>query len=179
MPAPKIMNAALPPSFGDNPWLYAWALGSVSAIAILMMMIAGWMARDIWRDRYHLPPTNTLMLVRTVLMFAAATSVLRNLPEAVMLYSWNEVDEQTMGLILLLKRFADGVAIAPATIWTVLFTLAYPSIAMGLRADISYSLYSAWAPWPKLVRPAFALILVFAIAFLVAISKVYLGVPSE
>lgn len=174
------MYPPFPPSFANSPILYAWALGSITALAFLMAMVAGWMARDIWTDRKYVHPKTALTAFRIILMLAATTSCLRALPEVVYMYAWNEARPDQMRLILMAKRVADGVAIAPGAIWTLVLLLAYPSIANSLKTASTTQRVSAdlWSPWPQLVRPLFGVGLIFVIAFLVAISKLYLGVPA-
>lgn len=169
---------AFPPSFGESPLLYTWALGSITALAVLMASIAGWMVRDLWRDRFIVHPRTGLTAFRFIILFASATSFLRALPEAIYMYAWNEVSVPSMDLILTFKRLADGVAIAPGAIWTCALVMAYPSIAHQLKAH-SYSHADLAGSWPRLVRPAMGLALIFTIAFLVAISKLYLGVGGK
>lgn len=166
---------AFPPSFGESPLLYTWALGSITALAALMASIAGWMVRDLWRDRFVVHPRTGLSVFRFIILFASITSFLRALPEAIYMYAWNEVSAPSMDLILTFKRLADGLAIAPGAIWTCALVLAYPSIAHQLKSH-SYSQTDLSGSWPRLARPAAGLALIFAIAFLVAISKLYLGV---
>lgn len=164
-----------PPSFGSNPILYAWALGGITTIAILMLMILGWMARDIWRDRHYCHPKEPLFMFRAILFFASMTGFMRATPEAVYMYAWNEVTSQQWDLILTVKRVADGFSAAPGTIWPILLTLAYPSLAHTLKAGGGFAPLDILSPWSRLIRPALALVLIFIIAFLVAFSKLYLG----
>jgi hypothetical protein len=173
------MPPPYPPSFDNSPMLYAGALGSVTALACLMAMITGWMAREIWRDRRYVHPKTALTAFRVILLTAALTSFIRALPDAIYMYAWNEVDSETMRTILFFKRLADSMSIAPGAVWTVLLLLAYAPIANSLKTASAAQRVSTdlWAPWPHLVRPLFALVLIFVIAFLVAVSKLYLGVP--
>jgi hypothetical protein len=170
---------AFPPSFGNNPFLYATSLGSITALSFLMAMVAGWMARDLWRDRYHVHPNTALTAFRVIIMVAAGTSCMRALPEAIFMYSWNEISERNKELVLTMKRFADSVAIAPGVFWTASLVLAYPRIAAALKADSRTEGADIWSGWPNMVRPLLALVLIFMIAFLVSMSKLYLGIPDR
>lgn len=167
-----------PPSFDNSPLLYAWALGSITALACLMAMVCGWMARELWADRRYVHPKTALTAFRVLLMCASGTSCIRALPEALYMYSWNEASEDQMRLILLFKRVADGLSIGPGAIWTFLLFLAYPAIAHALKSQAATGT-DLWSSWPHLVRPVLAIAIIFLIAFLVAISKLYLGVPHQ
>lgn len=173
------MVSAYPVSFGGSPYLYAWALGSVTALSILMMTVCGWMARDIWRDRFSVHPKTALTAFRVILMLASATSVIRNLPEAMFLFLWNELEAPDFELILAFKRMADGLAIGPGALWTFLLFLAYPSIAHALKTNAAFSPMDNWSGLHRLVRPLLAIFVIFLIAMLVAFSKLYLGVPPQ
>jgi len=168
--------SAFPPSFGGSLLLYTWALGSITALAVVMSMIAGWMARDIWRDRYAVYLTTPVQCYRITILLASFTGFVRSMPEAVYLYSWNEVRPDQWALILTIKRLADGMSIFPGMAWTILFALTYPGICHACKTNSIYVQTDLLSPWPKLARPALALTIAFVIAFLVAISKLYLGV---
>lgn len=172
------MISAFPPSFANNPVLYATSLGSITAMAFLMAMVAGWMARDIWLDRLYVHPKTALTAFRVILFSAATSSFLRSLPDAIYMYAWNEASQDQMRVILLCKRVADSMSIAPGAIWVLALLLAYPSIAHNLKTASGRYTTDLWSPWPQLLRPLAAVVLIFAIASLVAISKLYLGVPG-
>lgn len=169
-----------PASFagGDGLLLYAWALGSITSLACLMIMISGWMARDIWRDRFIIHPSNPVTAFRLILMLASFTSFIRAMPEAVYLFLWNEVSAGDWQFILTMKRIADGMAIFPGVLWPILLALTYPGIVNALKTSGHFQNIDLMSPWPRLVRPAFALLLAFVIALLVAVSKLYLGVQG-
>lgn len=165
-----------PKSFagGYDLFLYFSSLGSVTAIALLMVMICGWMARDIWRDRSVIYPTNPVMIFRLIIMGASFTSFMRAMPEASYLYLWNEVPAREWQIILTFKRIADSFAIFPAVGWTAMLTAGYPAIIHSLKSGSRYATSDLLSPWPRLARPAIALAMAFVAAFLVAVSKLYL-----
>ena len=174
MTAP-LMTGPYPDSFGGNPYLYAGALGAITAAGIMSLMVAGWQARDVWRDRYILYPTHSLMILRLICMLMATASFLRALPEAVYLFYWNDVSEATMYSILAAKRWSDIVALIPALMSTTLLVCTYPSIAHTLRQQQQFTFGSPLTSWPRLARPFIALVLVFIIAGLVSVGKLQLG----
>jgi hypothetical protein len=170
--------AAFPPSFGGDLLLYTWALGSITTLAAIALMIAGWMARDLWRDRYRMPLNHPVSLYRLVFLLVSITGFMRSMPEAAYLYCWNEVRDDQWQLILTVKRLVDGLAIFPGAGWAMAFAVSYPPIVHALKAGARYAPVDVLSPWHKLIRPAMAGGVAFAIAFLVAISKLYLGVAG-
>lgn len=173
-------STPFPASFngGEGFILYAWALGSITALGVIMAMICGWMARDIWRDRFLSHPKLPVTSFRLIILLCSFTSFARAFPEALYLFLWNEVRDDQWIIILTIKRIADGLAILPGALWAILLALSYPSIVNALRASSAGVTMDLLSPWPRLARPALALIMAFVIAFLVAISKLYLGVAG-
>ena len=173
-----IQPTHFPSSFGggDNLLLYFWALGSITALCVMNTMVFGYMARDIWRDRYTCHPRDSVSAFRWIFLISSLTGIMRTLPEAAYLYSWNEVREDQWRLILMVKRLADGLSIIPGTIAPALLIVSYPAICHALRINALYAPGDIPSLWHRLVRPLMAIAVAFVIAFLVAISKMYLGV---
>jgi len=167
-----------PPSFDGSAGLYAYALGSVFTLACLTGAVAVWMARELWRDRHFVHPKTALTAYRSIILLAGITGFMRATPEAIYMFAWNEVGPRTMAVILFFKRIADVMAFFPGVFWTVLLMLSYPYIANALKMSAANNAaVDLFAPWPKLVRPATALLLIFVLAVLVAVGKLYMGVP--
>lgn len=165
-------NSPYPASFDGNGILFATALFSVTAIACLSSMIAGWMARDLWRDRFTIHPKSPIFSFRLIVMFVGVVGVMRSGPEAAYLFLYNEprVTPALYQFVLIVKRLSDTLSIVPVVAWMALLTVSYAGIVHQMKA-CTYISPDRLGPWPNLVRPFLVLIIVLSIAFLVAIGK--------
>lgn len=171
---PQISN--LPPSFDGNPFLYAAALTSVMAIACLGLAVAGWMARDTWRDRFNVHPKSLLFGFRAMMGLAGTAAFVRSMPEVLYLqvYGDPDVSAATQAAIITAKRIADSMALWLVLGWMVVLVVIYPHICLVLKTGPAVSIRpDPLSSWPRLMRPfcCFLVILVVAIAF--ALAKVY------
>ena len=169
------MHNAFPSSFGNNAMLYANALGSVTTIMCLTGLVAIWMARELWRDRTHIHPLTALFTFRVIILLAGMAGFARSAPEVAYMLAWNEGAPETLAGILFVKRMADTMAFFPGVGWTSLLVISYPSISRSLKFTAGADGLDLFAPWPKLVRPILALVLIFTLSVLVAMGKLYWG----
>lgn len=168
--------SALPPSFDGNPFLYAMALTSVMSIACLGIAVAGWMARDTWRDRFNVHPKSLLFGFRAMMGLAGFAAFVRSMPEVLYLqvYGDPDVSDSVQAAIITAKRIADSMALWLVLGWMVILVIIYPHICLALKAGPAVRVRpDPLSTWPRLVRPfcCFLVILVVAIAF--ALAKVY------
>jgi len=166
----------LPPSFDGNPFLYAAALTSVMSIACLGIAVAGWMARDTWRDRFNEHPTGLLFLFRAMIGLAGSAAFARSMPEVLYLQVYGDADVSTatQALILTGKRIADSLALWLVLGWMLILVAIYPAICIALKTGPArYVVVDAYSAWPRLMRPVcvFGCIVLVSIAF--AYGKVY------
>ena len=167
---------SLPPSFDGNPMLYAMALTSVMSIACLGLAVAGWMARDTWRDRWCVHPRTLLFSFRLMMGLAGFAAFFRSLPEVLYLQVYGDADVSlaTQSIILTAKRVADSLALWLVLGWMLILVTIYPHLCLVLKhGTVRQIKLDTLSTWPRLVRPAgcFLVILVVAAAF--AYGKVY------
>lgn len=169
-------ESPLPLSFNGSPLLYAAALASVMAIACLGLAIAGWMARDTWRDRWTVHPRSLLFCFRAMMGIAGFAAFFRAMPEVLFLqvYGDPDVSPEVQAAILTAKRIADTTALWFVLTWMFILVPIYPHVCMALRQGIPRGVVvDSLGTWPRLARPflTFVIILIAAMAF--AYGKVY------
>lgn len=166
----------LPPSFDGNPFLYGAALTSVMSIACLGICVSGWMARDLWRDRFLVHPTALLFMFRLMMGLVGFAAFARSMPEVLYLqvYADPDVPTSVQAMILTGKRIADSLSLWLVLGWMIILVAIYPSICLSLKSGPArLVVVDAYGTWPRLVRPvaAFACIILVSVAF--AFGKVY------
>ena len=163
-----------PPSFGNNPALYASSLAALLAIGTFGLIIARWMIRDLWRDRFTDHPTSLIFCFRAMMMFAGGAAFLRTMPEVAYMtcYGDKTIDPWTIALILSIKRAADTLSLPVVVSWMALLVLIYPFVSVALRSQPAREVrIDPIAFWPRLVRPVVIFLIVVSIAVLMAVAK--------
>lgn len=166
----------LPPSFDGNPFLYAWALTSVMTIACLGIGVAGWMARDTWRDRYRVHPQSLLFLYRCQMGLCGFAAFFRAMPEVLYLqvYGDPDVSPALQGAIITAKRIADGLALWPVAAWVLIMVATYVPLVLALTTGPARGvIVDVPTTWPRLRRPAFLFVCIVLTAIAFAYGKVY------
>jgi hypothetical protein len=166
-----------PASFNNDPWRYGLALASLLAISMFGASVAGWMARDIWRDRFREHPTSAVFLFRLMVMTVGFTALIRCLPEVVYMTLYGEVTGDTMASILTVKRTMDVMALPSVIGWTSLLVIVYPHVVISLKSSrmIGILPLDPLSQWHRFVRPFFILVCILFIAFLMSYAKGALG----
>ena len=171
---PQISN--LPPSFDGNPFLYAAALTSVMAIACLGIAVAGWMARDTWRDRFAVHPKSLLFGFRAMMGLAGLAAFVRSMPEVLYLqvYGDPDVSAATQAAIITAKRIADSMALWLVLGWMVILVCVYPHMVLVLKhGTVREIRVDPLSTWPRLMRPFACFIVILVVAAAFAYGKVY------
>lgn len=166
-----------PASFNGNPWLYGMSLASLMAITMFGVTVAGWMARDIWRDRFHDYPTSPAFLFRAMVMIISFTAFIRCVPEVAYMTLYGEVTGDTMSTILSVKRAMDVLALPSVVSWMTILVLIYPFVIIALKAQrvSGMNAIDPLSVWPRLMRPLAVLFSILVIASLMAVAKGALG----
>ncbi len=165
-----------PPSFGDNPWLFAGAFGAVLSIATFAAIVAVWISRDLWRDRMHDHPLTLVFLFRLLTLFVAWAAFVRSFPEVVYMscYGDPDISPTFLGWVLAYKRFMDLLALPIVASWMGILVSIYPFVVIALRerADVTTKI-DPLSVWPRIARPVLIFVLVVVIASLMAMAKGY------
>jgi hypothetical protein len=166
-----------PASFNNDPWRYGMAFASLLAISMFGASVAGWMARDIWKDRFREHPTSAVFMFRLMIMVVGFTAFIRCLPEVAYMSLYGEVTGDVMAMILTVKRSMDVLALPSVIGWTALLVIIYPHVIISLRSNRLMGLpqLDILSSWHRFVRPVFILGSILFIAFLMAWSKGTLG----
>jgi hypothetical protein len=167
----------LPPSFDGNPFLYASALTSVMCIACLGLAVAGWMVRDICRERYRTHPTSLLFMFRLMMMLVGFASFVRAMPEVLYLQVYGDPDV-SLGVqtaILTGKRIADSLALYFVLAWMLIFVAIYPPLSLALQSGTAkyVVVVDAYSTWPRLGRPLATFCIIVGVSMAFAYAKVY------
>jgi hypothetical protein len=159
----------LPLSFASDSRLFALNLFLMTAFTCLGGLVAAKMARALWRSR-HLDRLRAPVSVwRLAWLFAGLAACVRCGTEAVNLWAWNPADAETTALVLMAKRWIDPLALLLAGGWMTLVTLASPGMEAQLRREPHPVPF--WASLPELRRPAAIVLLSFAAAVGVAVTR--------
>lgn len=166
----------LPPSFDGNPTLYAMALTSVMSIACLGIAVAGWMARDTWRDRWIVHPRSLLFSFRAMVGLAGFAAFFRAMPEVLYLqvYGDPDVSAATQATIINAKRVADSLALWLVLGWMLILVAIYPHLCIVLKQGPAKAVYvDTLGTWPRLRRPVACFVVILVVAAAFAYGKVY------
>lgn len=83
-----VASSAAPPSFDGQGWLVALNLFAITAGCCLMLMLAGKIARDMWRNRYRDKIRDLVTILRLAMLAFCCANVLRFGGEAAVLWGW-------------------------------------------------------------------------------------------
>ena len=169
-------RTSLPPSFDGSPFLYAASLTSVMSIACLGLAVAGWMARDTWRDRWLVHPRSLIFGFRLMMGMAGFAAFFRAMPEVLYLQSYGDPDVSaaTQQAIVTAKRVADSLALWFVLGWMLILVGIYPHICLVLKSGPArYVQPDALGTWPRLARPTLCFVVILVVALSFAYAKVY------
>lgn len=166
-----------PPSFDGSAWLYFVSLVSLMCIAMFSAVVAGWMARDLWRDRFEDHPKTLAFLFRFMVLTIAGVGFIRCLPEVAFMTCYGEVTGATMGRILAVKRVFDALALPNVILWMFILVLIYPFVMIALKSQTARAtiVVDPLSVWHRLGRPTLIFITILVIASLMAAAKGSLG----
>lgn len=171
MAAHMVRNAGstLPTSFNNDDRLFGLNLFLMTAFTCLGLMLAGRMARTLWRDRGQDALLHPVAIWRLAWFFAGVAAFLRCGAEAMNLWAWSPTDPITTARVLMAKRWIDPAALILAAAWMLLVTLASPGMEQQLRKR-PFPI-DMWASLPALRRPAAVVVLSLIAAVGVAVTR--------
>lgn len=163
------IGSVLPASFNGDGELFALNLFLMTAFMCLGLLMAGAMARAIWRHRGQDLPRHPVTIWRLAWLFAGAALFLRCGTEAMNLWAWNPADPVTTARVLMAKRWIDPAALMFASAWMMLVTLSNTAMEQQLtRRPLPVDM---WARLPALRRPAAVILLSLIAAVGVALTR--------
>jgi len=165
----RTMGSAIPTSFNEDDQLFGLNLFLMTAFMCLGLMLAGRMARALWRDRRQDHLLQPVSIWRLAWLFAGIAAFLRCGTEAMNLWAWSPADPVTTARVLMAKRWIDPAALSLAGVWMLLVTLASPGMEQQLRKR-PYPI-NMWASLPALWRPAAVVLLSLIAAVGVAVTR--------
>ncbi len=163
------VGLALPASFNGDAELFGLNLFLMTAFTCLGMMMAGAMARAIWRHRYQDRPRHPVTIWRVAWLCAGSAMFLRCGTEGMNLWAWNPADPATTARVLIAKRWIDPVALAFAGMWMLLVVLSTEAIEQQLtKLPLPINM---WARLPALQRPLAVVLLSLIAAVGAALTR--------
>lgn len=165
----RVSGTLIPTSFNNDGQLFGLNLFLMTAFMSLGLMMAGRMARVIWRDRGQDALLHPVTIWRAAWMMAGAAVFLRCGTEAMNLWAWSPTDPVTTARVLMAKRWIDPAALGLAAAWMLLVVLANAGMEGQLRKR-PYPV-DMWARLPALRRPAAVVLLSFVAAVGVAVTR--------
>lgn len=128
-------HSRFPPSFDDNPFTYAFALASMSAIAFVSigLLLSWWFeARDhrtirrmhfndltfpqgpgFWERLFTRRPMTLFHYHRVIMGSFLVSFILGTMPDAIVMILWGEAHDATMAIAFDADRICDGLAMIP------------------------------------------------------------------
>lgn len=140
-------HSRFPPSFGDSPWAYGFALFGLSIISAMSLAILTGVLIEARRNRQIsanidnqvLPATSpkwtALSLYRVKLACLLLTITIGATPDVLVLLAWGEASESTMTVLFTLDRFGDGFALAPFIAFVATVALSGGAVSHRLALD--------------------------------------------
>lgn len=170
-------QSPIPASFDGDTLRYGTALHSLMCLGIFSLMLACWMARDIWRDRFNDHPFTLTFTFRFIFMLIGTIGFVRAMPEVVYMTCYGEVTGHTMATILSVKRYADTLALPIFMTWITCFIVAYPQNILNLRSYKAVTTPSLdfIGVWPRLIRAGLIFVTVATISAMIAAAKGSMG----
>jgi hypothetical protein len=157
------------PGFVGQEWLVAFNLGIMTAGFFLCLMLSGSLAQYGWRCRHRDSWGSPANVARRIILAFALSGVLRYGGEAASLWGWDPSDPRATIRAAYTKRILD----MPAAIlfWTglAMAVLGSRSFLMMLRRDPLP--VKMWATLPQLGRPVAVVVLSFAAAIGVVLTR--------
>jgi 4-amino-4-deoxy-L-arabinose transferase-like glycosyltransferase len=171
-----VFSSRFPASMNGSVFLYFSALTSVMCIACLGICVAGWMARDTWRDRYHIHPKSLLFNFRMMMALAGTAAFARSMPEVLYLQMFGDpnVSLDTQAWITTSKRIADSLALWLVLGWMGILVIIYPPLCIALKSGpAKYVIIDRMAAWPRLLRPMVCFLCICLVAMSFAYARVH------
>ena len=165
----EAVHTALPASFNGDGQLFGLNLFLMTAFMCLGALLAGGMARAIWRGRRVDAWRHPITLWRLGWLLAGTAAALRCGTEAMNLWAWSPSDPVTTARVLMAKRWIDPVALVFAGGWMALATLANAGMEEQLRKQ-PYPVHM-WANRRSLGRPLAVILLSLVAAVGVACTR--------
>lgn len=163
------IGSVLPASFNGDGELFALNLFMMTAFMCLGLLMAGAMARAVWRHRSQDLLRHPVTIWRLAWLFAGSALFLRCGTEAMNLWAWNPADPVTTARVLMAKRWIDPAALVLASAWMMLVTLSNTAMEQQLsRRPLPVDM---WARLPALRRPAAVILLSLVAAVGVALTR--------
>lgn len=162
-------QTAAQPAFEGHGWLVVANLTVFTAGFYLLVALTVWLLSEMWRyrrvDGWHEPVT----IYRRIGLAWAIGFALRCFGEAYSIWAWNPADPAATAMALHLKRLLDPVSAGFGLAGIAQFVLALPGMKPQLRKR-PFPL-DMWATLPMLKRPALVVLLCFAGAVGVTLTR--------
>jgi hypothetical protein len=170
-------HSPYPASFNNNGWLYFSSLTSLMCISMLCAVVFGWMARDIWRDRFEDHPLSLAFLFRFMVAVISSIGFIRCAPEVAFITCYGEVTGDMMSRILTMRRFADTLALPNVVLWQAILALIYPFVMIALKSQQARAVVvlDPLSVWPRLVRAFVIVVTIVVISAAMALGKGAMG----
>lgn len=161
--------STLPSSFNGDGRLFGLNLFLMTAFMCLGALMAGRMARALWRNWGCDALRHPVSIWRLAWLFAGGAVFLRCGTEAMNLWAWNPADPVTTARVLMAKRWIDPCALVLAAGWMLLVILSNAS----MEAQLTKRPYpvNMWASLPSLKRPLAVVLLSLVAAVGVAVTR--------
>lgn len=165
----RAVGSSLPTSFNGDGGLFGLNLFGMTAFMCLGALMAGRMARALWRNRRDDHHRDPVTIWRVAWLLAGAAVTLRCGTEAMNLWAWNPADVRTTARVLMAKRWIDPAALLLAGCWMVLVTLS----DAGMTEQLTKRPYPVhlWASLPSLKRPLAIVLLSLVAAIGVTVTR--------
>ena len=157
------------PSFDGQGWLVALNLGVMTAGFFLCVMLAFKLVRDMWLCRWWDRHRDPATIARRMMLCFALAGMIRFGGEAAALWGWDPGDPKATLGAAQAKRLLDPVAAALVYAGLGIWVLAERSIVAQLRSKPFP--VDMWAKLPQLTRPATVVMLSFAAAIGVVVTR--------
>lgn len=162
-------QTAAPPSFDGLGWLVVMNLTVFTAGFYLLVALSLWLLSEMWRYRRVDAWRDPVTIYRRIGLAWSIGFALRCFGEAYSIWGWNPADPMATATALQLKRFLDPISAAFGLVGIAQFVLTLPGMKPQLRKR-PFPL-DMWATLPMLKRPALVVLLCFAGAVGVTLTR--------
>lgn len=141
------LHTRFPPSFGDNPWAYGFALFGLTIISAMSLAILAGILLEARHNRQIdaavgnvavkslSPAITTLTLYRVKLACLLSTIAIGASPDVLVMLAWGEASDRMMAALFTLDRLGDGLALLPFVAFVMTVALSGGSVAHRLALD--------------------------------------------
>ncbi len=165
-------SSMFPPAYGDNPFVFSLALGSMLYVSLMAIATSIRMGCTIVGARRHgLRWGHALMLHRIFVIGLLLTLILGRLPDAITILLWGEptVSPEFMTRFMLADRVLDGLAVVPFCVGILCLWFSSKGSTVTMMAEAAA--VDIRATWPTLRVPIRLAGLVFLVTVLVTVGK--------